>query len=135
MQITGQITVTSPLERVLAILAAVICLVVTILFWWSVSALQPMWPLAALYFIEMVTLSIMSAFSFLRGAPYAQFITWSAAGSISAFSIFGAFSVGFFYVPVALLFVVISITADVRNQRGILTHLGIFLIGALAQAA
>jgi hypothetical protein len=94
-----------------------------------------MWPLPALYFIEMVTLSIMSAFSFLRGAPYAQFITWSAAGSISAFSILGAFSVGFFYLPVALLFVLISIISDVRNKQNVVAHLGVFVIAGIVQAA
>lgn len=135
MQIKRQPTVTPPFERVLAIVAAMVCLIITILFWLSVSAYQPMWPLPALYFIEMITLSIISAFSFVRGDPSAQLITWGAAGIICTFSLLGAFSVGFFYVPVALLFIVIAITSDVRNKRSIPAHLGIFLVGGLAQAA
>ena len=135
MQVTKQTTITSPLERFLAILGAVICLIITILFWLSVSAYQNMWPLPALYFIEMVILSIISAFIFVRGDPRDQFITWATAGVISAFSILGALSVGFFYLPVALIFAVISVTSAVRNKQPITAHLGIFLIAGIAQLA
>ena len=135
MQIMGQTAVTSPFERVLAILAAVLCLIITIAFWVSVSANQPMWPLPGLYFFEMAVLSIVSALTFVRGDSYAPFITWAVAGIVCVFSILGAFSVGFFYIPVALLFVVISVTSDVRNKRHILAHLGIFLIAGVVQAA
>jgi len=135
MQVTRQTTITSPLERFLAILGAVVCLIITILFWVSVSAYQTMWPLPGLYFIEMVALSIISAFIFIRGDPRDQFITWGAAGVISAFSILGALSVGFFYLPVALIFAVISVTSAVRNKQRITAHLGIFLIAGIAQMA
>jgi len=94
-----------------------------------------MWPLPGLYFIEMVTLSVISAFRFVRGDPRDQFITWGAAGVISAFSILGALSVGFFYLPVALIFTVISIRSDVRNKLQIAAHLGIFLIAGIVQSA
>ena len=135
MQVTRQITIISPLERFLAILGAVVCLIITILFWLSVSAYQTMWPLPGLYFIEMVALSIISAFIFVRGDPRDQFITWGAAGVITAFSILGALSVGFFYLPVALIFAVISVTSAVRNKKRITAYLGIFLIAGIAQLA
>jgi hypothetical protein len=135
MQVKKQTTITSPLERFLAILGGVVCLIITILFWLSVSAYQPMWPLPGLYFIEMVALSSISAFIFVRGDPREQFITWGAAGVISAFSILGALSVGFFYLPVALIFAVISVTSAVRNKQRITAHLGIFLIAGIAQLA
>jgi len=135
MQVTRQITRTSPLERFLAILAAVVCLLITILFWLSVRVHQTMWPLPSLYFIEMVTLSLLSTFIFIRGDPRDQFIMWGAAGVISAFSILGALSVGFSYLPVALIFTVISIRSDVRNKQQIAAHLGIFLIAGIVQSA
>jgi hypothetical protein len=93
-----------------------------------------MWLLPGLYFIEMVALSLISTFIFVRGDPHGSLITWLAAGAIIAFSILGAFSVGFFYLPVALLLGVISITWDVRNKQHILAHLGIFLIAGLGQS-
>jgi hypothetical protein len=135
MQVARQSTIISPLERFLAILGAVICLIITILFWLSVSAYQTMWPLPALYFIEMVALSSISAFLFVRGDPRDKFIIWGAAGVIGAFSILGALSVGFFYLPVALIFVVISVTSDVRNKHHNPAHLRIFVIAGTVQLA
>ena len=124
----------SRLERILAILAAVLCLFITLVFWFSISAYQSMWPLPGLYFIEMVALSFISTFTFVRGDPRGSLITWFAAGVILAFSILGAFSVGFFYLPVALIFGVISLTWDVRNKQQRLTHLGIFLMAGIVQS-
>src|SRR5919108_1842125 len=135
MQVPRRSTIISSLERFLAILAAVVCLIITILLWLSVSAHQNMWPLPGLYFIEMVVLSSISAFLFVRGEPRDKFIIWGAAGVIAAFSILGAFSVGFFYLPVALIFVVISVTSDVRNKHHITAHLGIFVISGIVQLA
>jgi hypothetical protein len=43
--------------------------------------------------------------------------------------------VGFFYLPVALVFAVISLTSDIRNKGSILLHLGIFAITGIVQAA
>ena len=135
MQVKRQTTMPSPLERFLAILGAVFCLIITIILWLSLGAHQNMWPLPALYFIEMVVLSIISAFIFVRGDPRDQFITWGTAGVIGAFSILGAFSVGFFYLPVALVFAVLSVTSAVRNKQRIAAYSGIFLIAGIAQSA
>ena len=108
MPVTTRDSSTSALERFLALLAAVVCLIITVVFWLSLSSYQSMWPLPGLYFIEIVTLSVVSAFLFIRGDPQGQFLTWGAAGAIGAFSILAAFSVGFFYLPVALLFAISS---------------------------
>jgi hypothetical protein len=94
-----------------------------------------MWPLPGLYFIEIVTLSVVSALLFIRGDPRGQFLTWGTTGAIGAFSILAAFSVGFFYLPVALLFAIISVTFDVRNKKHIPAHLATFLIAGIAQLA
>jgi hypothetical protein len=135
MPVTKQTIIISPWERVLAILAAVLCLTITILLWWSVSAYQAVWPLPALYFIEIVTLSILSAFMFVRGDPRGPFLTWGAAGAIGVFSILAALSIGLFYFPFALLFAIISITSDVRNKKHIPAHLGTFFLAGIAQFA
>ena len=102
MQATGQST-THPFERFLVILGAVLCLALTIFIWRSVSAFQSMWPLPALYFIEVAALGILGAFAFVQGGRGGRVITWGAAGVFTAFSIMGAWSVGFFYLPVALI--------------------------------
>ncbi len=70
MQDTRQTTATQPFERFLAILGVVVCLMVTVPIWWSISAEQTMWLLPGIYFVEMVVLSIVSAFLFIRGNPH-----------------------------------------------------------------
>jgi hypothetical protein len=125
----------SPLERFLAILGAVVCLIITLVFWFSISPYESMWPLPGFYFVEIVSLSFISTFIFVRGDPHGSLITWVAAGVMSAFSFLGAASVGFFYLPVALMFSVISLIWDVRNKQQRLTHLGIFLIAGIVQSA
>lgn len=135
MQGARQSVMVSRLEQILAILAAVVCLIITLVFWFSISLYQSMWPLPGLYFVEMVSLSFISTLIFVRGDPRGSLMTWVAAGVISAFSFLGAASVGFFYLPVALIFSVISLIWDVRNKQQRLTHLGIFLIAGIAQSA
>ena len=134
MQVASPTAMVSRLERMLAILAAVVCLSITLVIWIRISAYQDMWPLPGLYFIEMVSLSFISTFIFVRGNPRGSLITWVAAGVISAFSILGAASVGFFYLPVALMFGVISLTWDVRNKQQLMAHLGIFLMAGIVQS-
>ena len=60
---------------------------------------------------------------------------WVSVGVFFAFAILGAFSVGFFYLPVALIFTVISITSELRHKQSLPAHLGIGLAAALVQAA
>jgi hypothetical protein len=135
MQGVRQSVMVSRLERILAILAAVVCLTITLVFWFTISPYQSIWPLPGLYFVEMVSLSFVSTFIIVHGDPRGSLITWAAAGVISAFSFLGAASIGIFYLPVALMFSVISLIWDVRNKQHRLTHLGIFLIAGIMQLA
>jgi hypothetical protein len=134
MPVAGQTVTISLTERILAILAAVLCLIITLLFWFSISAYQNMWPLPDLYFVELVAFSFISTFIFVRGDPLGSLITWSAAGVITAFCILGAFSIGLFYLPIALIFTLISVTSDVRNKQHIGAHLAIFLVVGIMQS-
>ena len=130
-----KLVTTTLLEKILAILAAVVCLVSTILLWGGISDHQSMWPLPGLYFIMVMVLGVLGAFSFIWGGSIGKFITWGAAGALLGFSILGAFSVGFFYLPAALLLIVISITSVVRNKAPLLAHLAVGLVVGLALVA
>jgi hypothetical protein len=111
-----------------------ICLVLTVLLWVGISANQSMWPLPGLYFIEMAALSVVSAWLvFVDGRPRRQFIIWAAPGIFMAFSILGAFSVGFFYLPVAIIFGIIAIRSDLRNKYPLAVHIGVCLTAGLLQ--
>jgi hypothetical protein len=130
-----QTVATHWLEKSLALLGAAACLIITIVIWRNVSSYQPMWPLPGLYFLEVSALSLLSAFLFIRGNPYQGFILWGTVGALTAFSILGAFSVGFFYLPVVLIFAIVAITSDVRNRQPIVAHLGVCVLAGLIQAA
>jgi hypothetical protein len=134
-QAVNPIPATGPSERFLAILGAGICLVVTFLLWRSIRVYQPMWPQPGLYFLEVVALALLAAVAFIPGEPGLKYIVWGAAGALFGFSILGSLSVGFFYLPVAVIFMVLSVTSDVRNKQSITAHLGVFLAAGLAQAA
>ena len=134
MQVARQSVRVSRLERILAILTAVVCLIITLVFWFSISPYDSRWPLPGFYFVEIVSLSFISTFIFVRGDPRGSLMTWVAAGVISAFSFLGALSVGCFYLPVALMFNVISLTWDVRNKQNRPARLGIFLIAGIVQS-
>ena len=122
------------LERILAIAGTVICLVLTAILWVSISVYQSLWPLPALYFIEMAVLSIVCGLLvFFNGDPRGQFIIWGSLGIFIAFSILGALSVGFFYLPVAIIFGVIAIWSDLRKKQPIAAHVGVCLIVGMVQ--
>src|SRR5688500_10279849 len=106
MQVAIQSVRVSRLERILAILAAVVCLTITVVVWFTESPYQSMWPLPGLYFVEIVSLSFISTFIFVRGDPRGSLMTWVAAGVISAFSSLAVAPAGFSFYPVAWWFVV-----------------------------
>jgi len=113
---------------------AVFCLVLTAILWVSISAYQSLWPLPALYFIEMAALAVVCALLvFFNGDPRGQFIIWGSLGIFIAFSILGALSVGFFYLPVAIIFGVIAILSDIREKQPVALHLGVCLIAGIVQ--
>jgi hypothetical protein len=102
------------LEGLLAVLAAALSLVVTVRVWGAVGGQQPMWPLPALYLLEMVALPGATALLLLGGASARATLAWAAAGAMSAFSVLGAWSVGLFYAPVALLLLAAGLVAVLK---------------------
>lgn len=123
------------LERVLALVGAIACVAFCILIWRAVSGQQEMWPLPALYLIEVSALSILAMLVALRGASVAGAVVWAAVGIFLAFVILGALSIGLAFAPIALLFTATGILIDARHRRNILIDLAIALVAGAAQAA
>lgn len=122
------------LDRTLAILGSGLCLVVSGILWGSIGAQQDMWPLPGLYFIEMAAMSVVCALlAFMDGGPLGRFMTWSAVGIFIGFSILGAWSVGFVYLPVAIIFAVIAIRSDLRDKQHIAAHIAVAFIAGVGQ--
>jgi len=130
---------TRKLERLLAALAAAICLILCTLIWQVLSAQQPMWPLPALYLLEMPAASILGLWDIWSGetrpSPSGGIVTWAVTGILFAFVIIGAWSVGFLFIPVAGLFGIAAVLSDRRQGHNLVVHLGVGLAAALAQTA
>ncbi len=122
------------LERILVILAAVACVFLTIGIWRSVSGSQSMWPLPGLYFIELPAAAIATLLTFLRADASSAMTTWISAGIFTAFSIIGAFSIGLFYLPIAIMFVMLAVLATRRQGQSALRGIAAFLAAVLGQA-
>ena len=129
-------TVPVPLpQRILVMLTAVASTFLTIIIWSSVSGQQGMWPLPGLYFLELPAAAIAAAVAYLRREPSRALMAWISAGIYAAFSVLGAFSVGFFYLPITILLVVLAVFATPREEQGFLRGVVAFVIAALMQAA
>jgi hypothetical protein len=126
---------TRSLERFLAIVGVAVCAIISALIWQSVSAYQPMWPLPALYLLEMVALSFAAALGNARDSAAGGMVAWGTIGAVLAFVVMGAWSVGFLFIPVAVLLAIAGILRDRRQRLNMAIHLGICAAAAIAQAA
>jgi hypothetical protein len=124
-----------PLERFLAIVGAVVCLIITLRIWQVFSGQQPMWPLPGLYLVEMAGLSAIGMLCIIRDDPRGGSVAWIIVGVLLAFAVIGAWSIGPLFLPVALIFVLTAILSDRRRNRRIVFHLGLCVVAAIAQAA
>jgi len=124
-----------PIEQILALLGAALCLVITILLWGGISPHQSMWPAPGLYFIEIVVVCAAAAGLLLSGGTPGRAALWVSAGIVLAFSLLAAFSVGVYYFPVAVVFIFAGIAADRRARQTMLAHVGLFFAAAIFQAA
>jgi hypothetical protein len=115
-------------------IGAAICIVTTLTIWFSISSNQPMWLLPGAYFLELMVGALVCVLAILLWFPRSSQISWIYSGILVAFIVIGAFSVGFFYIPVFLLFGSLSIILDLRIKKSIIVHLGFFLGAAILQA-
>jgi hypothetical protein len=120
-------------EHFLPILGTAICLVTSVLVWRWVSSLQAIWPLPGLYFVEIPLVCAVAAGLFLLGGAPGRAAVWSSAGILIAFSLLGAFSVGLYYFPVAVIFIIAALIVDVKAKRSLLVHLAVYFAAALVQ--
>ena len=122
-----------PVEKILSVAGALLCVLISVILWSSIALYQEMWPLPAAYFIEMAAVSVVGAIFIVHGHSRAAPLTWAAAGILTAFSILGAFSVGFFYLPVALLLGLAALVLDLRARGNLIGHIGLWLGAAIVQ--
>jgi len=121
------------IERFLALLAAAVCLILTVHIWQVLGRQQAVWPIPALYLIEMLVLTATVAAATFRRVPASGILTWIGLGAISAFCVLAGFSVGFLYVPVAVLLLLTGLLFIRRARGSPLIFLGSAIVAAMVQ--
>jgi hypothetical protein len=122
-------------RRFLALLGAVSSLAITVWLWLAIAAQQEMWPMPALYMVEMVALPGLAAALALRESRASRLGGWAIMGAIAAFVVLGAWGIGFVYSPVLLVLGIAAALAPNGSFRSDVAGLGVALLAAAAQAA
>jgi len=131
------------LELALSVLGAINCILISILF--SLSQIQvpggdlsDIWPLPAIYFLEIITLGIMCVIAVAKNQDqpnsFWSGIPWICSGILFAFVILGAWTIGFYLIPAMILFLIVGIMGDRRIKGDIALHLIYFISGGIAQS-
>lgn len=131
------------LELALSVLGAINCILISILF--SLSQIQlpggdlsDIWPLPAIYFLEIITLGIMCVIAVAKNQDqpnsFWSGIPWICSGILFAFVILGAWTIGFYLIPAMILFLIVGIMGDRRIKGDIALHLIYFVSGGIAQS-
>ena len=131
------------LEWVFSVLGAINCILISILF--SLSQIQlpdgdlsNIWPLPAIYFLEIITLGIICVISVAKNQDQPKSfwsgIPWICSGILFAFVILGAWTIGFYLIPAMVLFLIVGILADRRINGDFALHLIYFVSGGIAQS-
>jgi hypothetical protein len=123
-------------------------MIVSAAAWWGLRVQQSLWPLPDLYLLEMLAASALATWGIWsqaeRPASLRLILTWASIGIMLGFVILGAFSIGFFYLPVVVLLVSAAILADrpVPGRTGqarlgfnFFIHMGACIAAAGVQAA
>lgn len=126
---------TFSIERWLAIAGAALCLIITVVIWVGVSGQQEMWPLPALYLIEVVVAAGVALLGIFRGDAAGEIAAWAVTGLLLGFAVLGILSVGLAYVPVIALVAGAAIALDRRHWQRLPLHLGLAVIAGAVQVA
>ncbi len=123
------------LSALLAGGAAVASLAAMLRIWQGISAQQAMWPLPALYLLEMVALPAAVCAMLFRRPDLGTAAAWGTVGATAGFAVMGVWSVGVVYGPIALLLLGAGVLGLVGSRRPVLPQLLIGILAAGLQVA
>jgi hypothetical protein len=83
--------------------------------------------------VEVVVVSLIAMVNIIQGNILGRWVTWAVVGVLLAFVVMGSLSIGFCFLPIALIFTITAISLDRREWQSIVRHLGICIIAGLAQ--
>jgi hypothetical protein len=125
-------------EILLAIVGVLICTVDCVWIWLLISDHQAMWPFPALYLLEAVVIALIGTIGIYRSQPgrasRGGLLIWIAAGTLFGFSFTGLFSIGPFYLPAALAFLVAAILSAWKSRAHWSDGILVGLLSAMTQS-
>jgi len=121
-------------EKAFIAIAFLYDVLITAYVWGYIALQQPIWLFPGLYFLELLLLSGAALLSVFQSWPRRMHIVAVAAGVTTSFAVMGLFSVGLFYVPLALLLWIASLFSWRSSRQSLLTLLGLYILGAAVQA-
>lgn len=119
---------------VLALLGGLTCVLSPFLL---TSNQGGLWPLPALYHIEVVLLGILGLVSVYRahpGAGYWSRVVWSIAGCLLAFVILGAGGLSLYLIPALVGFMGTAVLLNRKLYQSAIRGVVIFMVAAIFQA-
>ena len=116
-------------------MAALTAVIISAMVWSVNSPQQSMWPLPALYLIEVPAVAGLAALAVMGGWERRAEVTWAAAGVLLGFAFLAGFSIGFYYLPCVLLLALAGVRLDRADWRRLALHLGLAILWAAAQGA
>jgi hypothetical protein len=133
----------SLLEWIFAILGAIDCIAVSILFSLSqlsspAAGIRDILPLPGIYFLEISALGVLLVVKLYRSEPEGGFwktLPWVGTGLLLAFVILGALSIGFFLIPAMLSYLGMGILSYRHDGGSLGRGFGISILAALIQAS
>jgi hypothetical protein len=122
------------LGKALSSLGLAYSIVITLRIWALVAQQQPIWVLPGVYFLEVMFLPALAAFSALRAGDRRTMIACMAAGALVSFSVLGAWTVGLAYAPLALLLLLASFFSWRTTREPLRAVIAVILASAAIQA-
>lgn len=103
------------------------------------GGLSIIWPFPAIYFLEIITLGILCVIAVAKSQHSSKSswtgIPWICSGTLLAFVILGAWTIGFFLIPAMVVFLIVGILIDRRTQGDHALHSIYFVAAGIAQAS
>ena len=112
--------------------------VIYLISYYSSGVIGDIWPFPLLYFIEITLLGLLPliALGMIGNDPISKWsgVPWTCSGILVAFVILGAWTIGFYFIPAMITFLITGILVDKRLQGDIALHIIFFVSAGIGQA-
>ncbi|MBI5713068.1 MAG: hypothetical protein HZC38_06545 [Chloroflexi bacterium] len=121
--------------KIFGVSGFIVCLITCLVIFQSLLSdpHQEIFPLPAFYLFEMIAASLVAAMGTFKEGEAWNKATWAAGGIIAAFVLIGAWSIGFFFIPTAILVLITALLSWRRHHTQFLIAVITFTVAFVAQ--